>query len=311
MLSRRHTRVKVMQVIYSMHKQSSFNLELHQKQLLSSMEGLYFLYANMLSFLRELYLRGQYMSVQLSNQRVKNERLIELNSRFIDNSIFKQIGQSDLLIGFTDAYSNVNWRLHSEYVGLIYRDILESSIMDKYLCCDADFDLDKRTFLKIYEKVIISNDKLYDFFETGSMGWVDDFPVINSFLFHKVKKMKGDEDGDYFVSKISQRPDEIQFGVDLLKKSVLNDAKYEDILKENLVGWDIDRLAMLDMILMKMGICEFLNFPTIDSKVTINEYIEIAKEYSTAKSSSFVNGMLNKIYQNLRESGAQELAFKK
>jgi N utilization substance protein B len=167
----------------------------------------------------------------------------------------------------------------------------------------STFKEDKAFVIDLFTEIIAPNDKLYDYFEDKRLTWLDDLPVVNTAILKILKKVKASSDGKFFTPKLFKDTEDREFGVNLLKKTILNQAKFGEEIGAKTKNWDADRITQIDSILMQMAICEFQKFPSIPVKVTINEYLEIAKEYSTPKSSNFINGILDKIVKGYTEEG--------
>jgi len=177
----------------------------------------------------------------------------------------------------------------------------ESDTYKSYLMSeDASFKLDRTFIIDIFKEVIAPNEKLYDYYESNNLGWVDDFPLVNTSVVKSIKQLKK---GQTFKLKgLEIKEDDLEFLTDLLRKTILHQLEYTAEIDDKTPNWDTDRIAEIDLILIKMAITEFLYFPSIPTKVTINEYIEIAKDYSTAKSSYFINGVLDKILKDYKKT---------
>jgi N utilization substance protein B len=167
----------------------------------------------------------------------------------------------------------------------------------------STFKDDKIFIIDLFTEIIAPNDKLYDYFEDKRITWLDDLPVVNTAILKILKKVKVSSEGKFFTPKLFKDTEDKEFGVNLLKKTILNQAKFSEEIGAKTKNWDAERITQIDAILMQMAICEFQKFPSIPVKVTINEYLEIAKEYSTPKSSNFINGILDKIVKGYTEEG--------
>ena len=163
------------------------------------------------------------------------------------------------------------------------------------------FKDDKHFVLKLYKEFIAPNDKLLDFYESENIGWVDDLPYVNTQIVKDLNSLN--EYGLFTIDSLFKNEVDRQFAKDLFKKTILHFNDYDAEIDELTPNWEFDRIAQIDLILIKMGITEFLYFPSIPIKVTINEYIEIAKDYSSDKSSIFINGILDKISKQLLKEG--------
>ncbi|PZD79498.1 transcription antitermination factor NusB [Mesonia sp. K7] len=294
MLTRRHIRVKVMQSIYAFHQSSSDNLPSYEKFLQKSIEEMYHLY--LLQFDIFIQLKHQAISYfeilrkkKLATQEEKNPNL-----KFINNLVLEAIDASDKLRNELEDKKLFNWKKDDEYVRILWDEILKSDLYKEYISTEKQsFEEDKSFIIAIFKEIIAPNESLYDYIEDQKLTWLDDLPIINTAILKDIKKLSEEE--SLKVSKLFKNQDDQVFSKELLQKTLLNQEEYSKTVQEKTPNWDKDRIAEIDGILMKMAICEFLKFPSIPIKVTINEYVEIAKEYSTPKSSIFINGILDKI----------------
>ena len=188
------------------------------------------------------------------------------------------------------------WDLDFEYVDIIFKSILKSDLYAEYMTNeDVSFATDKKFMVAVYTEIIAPNEKLYDYFEDKRLTWVDDLPVVNTTIVKVFRKLKLTSPDTILLPNLYKDEDDRAFASSLFTKTLLNNSKFKDEITAKAKNWDGDRLASLDGVLLKMALCEFQKFPSIPFKVTINEYLEIAKEYSTPKSSLFINGILDKI----------------
>ncbi len=167
----------------------------------------------------------------------------------------------------------------------------------------STFNDDKNFVIDLFTEVIAPNDKLYDYFEDKRITWLDDLPVVNTVILKLLKKVKSTTNENFFTPDLFKDLEDKEFGVDLLKKTILNQMNFNEEISAKTKNWDSDRITHIDTVLMQMAICEFQKFSSIPVKVTINEYLEIAKEYSTPKSSTFINGILDKIIKEYTSNG--------
>ena len=167
----------------------------------------------------------------------------------------------------------------------------------------TNFESDSTFVINLFKDIIAPNDKIYDHFEDDKLTWVDDIPIVNTFLVKRLKKAKPESAERFFLPRLLKDEQDMTFAKDLLTKTLLNNSEWEREIQAKTPNWDKDRIAEIDHILLKMAICEFVHFPSIPEKVTINEYLEIAKEYSTPKSSIFINGILDKLVKEYKSSG--------
>ena len=301
MLTRRHIRAKVMQSVYAMQQSQSQDLDKELKFLQNSaneMENLYLLLMALLTELHSLAV-NQYEVAQKKYLATPTDKL--LHQKMKDNELLSLIATNEMLQkAIAEAHINF-WNIQEEYVRTLYKRIVESDTYQAYSKQKASFEADKKILIEIFEEFIAPDEGLYEYIEDYNLTWMDDFPIVNTFIVREFKNLRPNPPEKYFTPSLYNNSEEKEFLVDLLKKTALNDAKLKSFVEDKLTNWDKERVAVLDLILLKMAICEFLHFPSIPVKVTINEYLELAKEYSTAKSSLFINGVLNVVHKELSE----------
>jgi len=187
-----------------------------------------------------------------------------------------------------------NWINDDSYILLLLADVKKSDIYERYMLDKKNsFEDDKKFILDIFEKVLAPNEKLYEYLEDYKLTWVDDIPVVNTQILKDLKSLS--KDSSFEVSKLYKDIEDKEFVSLLFRKTVLNEVELAKEYIDKTPNWDADRIAEMDTIILKMAICELLKFPSIPVKVTINEYLELAKEYSTPKSSIFINGILDNL----------------
>lgn len=301
MLNRRHIRIKVMQVLYAFKGGESEDLKICDKFLNDSLNSMYDLYLSVLSLIVEVHKKAldhQNKSQKkfLATQAEKNP-----NQKFVRNEVLMMLSANEALKSELEQRKLNPWYLDFEYVDLTFKAITESDIYQDYMSTSVStFREDKEFVISIFEDIIAPNDKLYDYFEDKKLTWLDDIPVVNTNVMKILKKVKPSTPEQHFLPKLFKDEDDRAFGVDLLNKTILNQSSFNDEIASKTKNWDSERITQIDTVLMQMAICEFQKFPSIPVKVTINEYLEIAKEYSTPKSSNFINGILDKIIKEYK-----------
>lgn len=302
MLNRRHIRIKVMQTLYAFNSTESDDLKKDEKFLLQSLDSMYDLYLIILSLLIEVQKKSEDHLTKTQNKLLATDEDKNPNRKFINNQVLDMIKNNESLKNELEKRKLDYWYLDFEYVDLIFRAILESSTYKDYMKTrTSDFNEDKNFLIDIFSEIIAPNDKLYDYFEDKKLTWIDDLPIVNTSILKLLKKVKPNASQSYFTPKLYKDIEDRDFAIDLLKKTILNRSKYNIEIAEKTTNWDSERIANLDGVMLQMAICEFQKFPSIPVKVTINEYLEIAKEYSTPKSSIFINGILDKISKEYYE----------
>ncbi|AWH75321.1 antitermination protein NusB [Dokdonia sp. Dokd-P16] len=296
MLNRRHIRVKVMQTIYALGSKEHFDLQQEDKFTVESMNQMYNLYLLMLDLMVEVHAFAKAEQEKFSKKILATEEEKNPNTKFIQNQVLVKLADNAELRDEVSKRKLKNWRMNDEYVTLIYNELINSELYASYMEQEeADFKLDKKFLVAAYTEIIAPNDKLYDYIEDARLTWIDDIPMVNMAVLKRIGKMKPASPESMLLPVLFKNDEDLLFGTTLLEKTVANEEFLSSEISANTPNWDKERIADVDMVLIKMALCEFLKFPTIPVKVTINEYLEIAKEYSTPKSSIFINGILDKL----------------
>lgn len=305
MLNRRHIRVKVMQSIYAMHQNDSDNLEKEEKFLFNSIENIRDLYLIMLSALVEIRNSEEDYIEKSSKKHLATAEERNPNKKFINNQVLHILAESNgLSIAMADRNIN-NWKNNDDYVLLLLEDIKKSEVYATYMESKTNsFEEDRDFVTNLFTEVVAPNEKLYEYLEDQKLTWVDDIPVVNTLIAKQLSLMApAEEDKEVFrVPRLYKDLDDKDFVKELFRKTVLNNVELAKEFIDKTPNWDTERIAEIDAIILKMAICEFLKFPSIPVKVTINEYLEIAKEYSTPKSSIFINGILDNLVKDYQAS---------
>ncbi|MFV1447678.1 transcription antitermination factor NusB [Maribacter sp. HS] len=305
MLTRRHIRVKVMQSIYALVQSKDDSLQRQEKFLKVSIENTYTLYLLWLSLFVEIQKRAA-EQISLSAKKYISDGKQEFPNpkKFVQNRLLVQILENKTLEEEISNRKLDNWYLNEEYVKLIYKDIIESETYKEYMSTpESDYAADKELILTLFKNIIAPNEKIYDYFEDDKLTWVDDIPIVNTFLLKHLKKVKQVHPDSYFLPSLLKDDEDMTYATQLLSRTLLKNDALEKEIDGKTPNWDKDRIAGIDSILLKMAICELLHFPSIPERVTINEYLEIAKEYSTPKSSIFINGILDKLTKEYKSEG--------
>lgn len=302
MLNRRHIRVKVMQALYALHQSENPDLLKEEKFLNASTAQMYDLYLILIDLLVEIHAHAKDILERSQQKMLATESDKNPNLKFVNNPVLIKLSENELLQKELKKAKLNNWRLDSEYVVLLYNALLESDFYADYMAsASADFKQDRDFVIDFFTEIVAPNDKLYDYLEDYRLTWVDDLPVVNTTIVKRLGKLKPNSPESTILPKLYKDEEDRQFAKDLLLRTARNDEEYEAEILGNTPNWDQDRIAALDKILIKMALCEFLRFSSIPVKVTINEYLELSKEYSTPKSSIFVNGVLDRLVKKYKK----------
>ncbi|RRO21841.1 transcription antitermination protein NusB [Flavobacteriaceae bacterium 14752] len=300
MLTRRHIRTKVMQSIYASKHSNKESLNNEEKFLKQSMQDMFDLFIINLNLLISIHQRAKiyYNKSQKKHLATKEDK--SPNLKFVDNLLLQKLINSKQLKKINDQRKLNIWDFDDEYPALIWDEIISSELYKSYLKSDTrSFDNDKTFIINLYQDVIAPNDKLYEYYEDKKLTWIDDLPIVNTNIVRFLKFIPY-QAKDLKFPDLFKNDDDHEFALLLLQKSLLNEDEFSNDIVKNTQNWDKDRIASLDYIMLIMACCEFSRFPSIPVKVSINEYIEIAKDYSTPKSSNFINGLLDKIVKQYK-----------
>jgi N utilization substance protein B len=283
-----------MQSVYAMQQSSNDDIIREDKFLKHSILKMFDLYVLNIQLLVEVQkLAAKRIALSKKKILVTKEEL-NPNTKFLDNKVINAIAESISVESYIEMNNLRNWDLDTEYVKIILDELLKSNIYQKYIALEENsFKTDKAFVVDFFKEIIAPNEKLAEYYEDKMISWVDDIPFVNTWVVKSLSKFK--EVGIFVVGSLYKDKDDEDFVSALFKKTVLKQKTYEEDIAEKTPNWETDRIADVDMILIKMAITEFINFPSIPTRVTINEYIEISKDYSTEKSSYFINGVLDKI----------------
>jgi len=301
MVNRRHIRSKVLQAIYAMIQNHSDQLDVYEKYLFNSLENIRELYLLMLSSLIELQkVEKDFLEVSAQKHLATPEER-NPNTKFINNSVLQILVTSESLNNWLDELRINQFHVNDHYIKGLLQEIKASDLYREYMKNRTNnFAEDKEFVISLFTDIIAPNDKIYEFLEDYRISWIDDIPVVNTAILKQLQGLK-DETSYFKLNRVFKDEEDKEFARQLFRKTILNAdvlvKEYEDKTR----NWELDRIAELDTIILNLGVCELQKFPSIPVKVTINEYLELAKEYSTPKSSIFINGILDALVKEYRQ----------
>ncbi len=304
MLTRRHIRVKVMQTIFAMHQKHSDDILKEEKFLYNSIEIMQDLYLVLLSILIEI----QANEVQLIQKRSKKHLATpedkNPNKKFVNNLVLDFLANNKSIKNALEDRKIVNWTENNDIVLLLLDEVKKSAFYEKYMNNQENsFEEDLRFIDTIFGDIIAPNEKLFDYLEESKLTWVDDIPLVNTLILKQLSAINLENKNSFIVPNIFKDEDDKEFVSLLFRKTVLNETEFENHYADKSKSWDITRFAKIDSVILNMAVCEMLKFPSIPVRVTINEYVELAKEYSTPNSSNFINGILDVVSKELAKKG--------
>jgi N utilization substance protein B len=302
LFNRRYLRVKVMQAVYA-YDSANKNLESGEKMLIKSLDEVYNLYIQMLSLLVEVVEVERRAIERNKEKHLLTERDVNPNTRFADNAAIAVLENSTK---YKVNSEKINWNIESDNIIKIWREFSKDKKFKAYMSNPRhNFQHDVEILIYIFKNYIAVNDVFLDIFEERNIYWYDDVQMVSINVVKTISALRptfGPEDS-ILMPLFKNSKDDLEFTRDLYLKSILQEEESMQLIEKYTRNWDVDRIARLDTVIMKIAITEFLSFPSIPVKVTINEYLEISKNYSTEKSRIFINGVLDKVIAELKENG--------
>jgi len=296
MITRRHLRTKVMQALYAQQFDPTDNLKAGESWILKSSQDFYLLYITLLDLFRELHACGYALFEKNTKKHLKKDEN-ETNPKFFSNKALLALCDNAALAAQVKKHKLTYWKNHDEYVRLVWDEITASAIYDKYLKTEnTSLAQDQYFLVQLFSTVIAPFDRLCEFMEEVNISWVDDAPLANTIVRNSLKRIA---EPDAIINVLYKDDEDRKFSLELFRKVVLNKPKLVEEIKGRTPNWDSDRIAELDFTLLLMAMAELFYFPSIPVNVTINEYLEIAKEYATPKSSMFINGVLDNVVKDM------------
>ena len=310
MINRRYLRTKVMQAVFAHQFLPEETIQQGEKKLLTSLEQFYTLYSYLLTFLPAL---KQFNAKKMDKQKRKffpSKENLNPNTKFVENAVILQL-ENNIQLNAPKEKNDWLWKEQGNLFANMMQDLYQQDFMIKYMNNpERSYTEDKKFVLRLIREYLVENTLLHWFLGERNVHWSDDFNDAFLAYYKTIEVFKPTQDETYPISKSLQtetKAEDLNFCLDLYRKTLINTTFYDTLIEERLKHWEHDRTILMDKILMRMAICEFLNFPSIPIKVTLNEYIELSKYYSSPKSNLFINGVLDKILVDLKE---QQLIIK-
>lgn len=304
MLNRRHIRIKILHMLYAMGRSDGKTLAQAEKELFLSIEKMYEMYLYLLLILTEIRDSAASKIEENKKKRLPTQEDLNPNMRFVENRLLAQLDANKALRKSANRVK-VSWMGEGELIRKFYRHLLETEEYQAYMNADEnDYAADKEVVIRFFKRHLVNLESLQYFFEERSIFWSDDLDIVASMVIKTLKSFEENSDPDFPILDLWKDPeDEIEFTRELFRKTYTQAEEHTKLIEDCTENWEIERIAAMDMILMRMALTEAREFKQIPLKVTLNEYIELAKYYSTPKSSTFINGVLDKLFSRLQEDG--------
>ena len=294
-------RVKIVQILYSYYKGDGKSLPLAEKELYHSIEKTYDLYYHLMQLAIEI---THFAADRIENKRNKlrpTEEDLNPNTRFIDNKFIAQL-QDNVQFNEYLAEKKLTWVNDSEIVRILFEQISATDFYNDYMEAEvSDYTADKDIWRKIFKKVILQSQSLDESIEDQNIYWTDDVEMVISFIIKTIKRFDEANGAMQPLLPMFKDDEDADFARKLLYSVFSQGKTLREMIDANTRNWDLDRIAFMDIVIMEVALAELIDFPTIPVNVTLNEYIEIAKNYSTEKSGNFINGVLDNIVGQLKK----------
>lgn len=301
MINRVLIRLKVIQVVYAYYQNGGKNVEAAEKELFYSLSKAYDLYRYLLLLMVEV---TRFADRRIDNRRNKLRPTAEdlnPNTRFIDNAFMAQLAANAQLEEFAGNQKRT-WDDEGDFVRNLFEKIEATEIYQEYMAKDTlTYEDDREVWRKLYRAVIMQNDEIDEILEEQSLYWNDDKTIVDTFVLKTIKRFDLENGAEQELLPEFRDEEDKQFASRLLRSAINNAEAYRKLMENNAKNWDMERFAFMDILIMQVALAEIMCFPGIPVSVSLNEYVEVAKMYSTPKSGSFINGMLDSIVNQLKK----------
>jgi len=301
MINRILIRIKVLQIVYAYYQKGSNDLKVAENELLLSLRRSYDLYHYFLLLIVDITRTYERMIETKRNKYRPTEEERNPDMRLLNNRLAIQIAENEGLLKYTNEHG-ISWTDEQSFVKKILELILESETYADYIKSEDDsYESDKEFWRLVFKRIISNNEFVEDYLEERSIYWNEDVDIIESFVIKTIKRFSENAGSSQELIPMFNSDDDYDYVIKLFRQALLNGDKYRERINKHTQNWESERVANMDMVIMQVALAEIINFPTIPISVTLNEYIDAAKYYSTPKSSTFINGILDSIVEELKE----------
>lgn len=302
MINRKLIRVKIVQLTYAYYQNGHHNMDTAEKELLFSLSKAYDLYNYLLGLIVAIT-QEERRRVDIATRRAEREGTETPSQRFAFNKFATQLEENKQLNLFMED-KKMSWENDVEAVRKLCDQIEQSPLYQEYMMSDAeDYETDRELWRRIYRTLIKGNEDLDAILEEKSLYWNDDKEIVDTFVLKTIKRFDPANKADQELLPEYDDTEDREYALKLFRSTILNADTYQRYMSETSRNWNFSRLAYMDVVLMQIAIAEMLTFPNIPISVTINEYVDLAKLYSTPKSGGYINGMLDAIARHLVDTG--------
>jgi transcription antitermination protein NusB len=303
MISRRLLRIKALMALYAFNRREEDDLANAEQELMFSIGKTYDLYHQILLLVIDLANVGLEKIDQGLQKKMPTPEDLNPNRRFVDNMLIAQLRNNISLNKYLDT-KKLSWVNYPHLSRLLYTQMTGWDVYREYMDTgSSNYLSDKKFVLRLVTELFLNSEDLHSNLEEQSIYWNDDIEYVTAMLEKTIKKFKAESGEKTSMMPLFKNEEDEEFVKLLFRNAVIHSAKYSELIDKNTTNWEVERIALMDILVMQLAITEIIQFPEIPVKVTLNEYIEIAKYYCTSKSSTFVNGILDNIVKEIREKG--------
>lgn len=301
MINRVLIRLKIVQIVYAYYQNGGKNLDTAEKELFFSLSKAYDLYNYLLLLMVEVTKQANKRLNAAKNKLVPTKEELFPNTKFVENRFIAQLEVNKQLLEFSNNQKKT-WENEADFVKTLCDKILESDIYKEYMASETSpYEEDRELWRKLYKNIIFNNIELDQVLEDQSLYWNDDKEIVDTFVLKTIKRFDEKNGAKQELLPEFKDEEDQDFARRLFRRTILNADYYRHLISENTKNWDLDRVAFMDVVIMQIALAEILSFPNIPVSVSLNEYVEIAKLYSTPKSGGFINGTLDGIVNSLKK----------
>ena len=301
MINRVLIRQKIVQIVYAYYQNGGKNLDTAEKELFFSLSKAYDLYNYLLLLMVEVTKQANKRLNAAKNKLVPTKEELFPNTKFVENRFIAQLEVNKQLLEFSNNQKKT-WENEADFVKTLCDKILESDIYKEYMASEtSSYEEDRELWRKLYKNIIFNNIELDQVLEDQSLYWNDDKEIVDTFVLKTIKRFDEKNGAKQELLPEFKDEEDQDFARRLFRRTILNADYYRHLISENTKNWDLDRVAFMDVVIMQIALAEILSFPNIPVSVSLNEYVEIAKLYSTPKSGGFINGTLDGIVNSLKK----------
>ncbi len=303
MINRVLIRLKIIQIVYAYYQNGSKNLDSAEKELFFSLSKAYDLYNYLLILMVALTNYAQKRIDAAKAKLAPTAEELYPNLKFVENQFISQLEVNKQLLDFS-ANQKRSWDNDEDFIKNLYEQIIVSDTYKEYMASsEKSYEADRELWRKLYKTLILNNTALDTLLEDQSLYWNDDKEIVDTFVMKTIKRFEEKNGANQELLPEFKDDEDREFARRLFRRTILNCDYYRHLISENTRNWDLERVAFMDVVIMQCALAEILSFPNIPISVSLNEYVEVAKIYSTVKSGSFVNGTLDGIVNQLKKEG--------